>query len=152
MGHLGWQPFPLLGCLRVRISLRHHIPLVPGTLQPPLPTLQRSFPPFLAVARVRACWRSRGCGAGMLAWMLSATWDKCGPLTGKQANALLLQPWSHSCGMQHFGVTPLAPAAGTCLISAFRAETQGNGRSGSFWVLQSGSWQRRRSGGTSLPS
>lgn len=27
MGHLGWQPFPLLGCRRVRISLWHRIPL-----------------------------------------------------------------------------------------------------------------------------
>lgn len=43
---------------------------------------------------------------------------------------LLIQPGSRSYGMRHFRATPLAPAAGTCLISAVRADTQGNRRSG----------------------
>lgn len=39
-------------------------------------------------------------------------------------------PWSRSCGMGRFRVTPLAPAAGTCLISALHAETWGAGSDG----------------------
>lgn len=108
MGHFVWQLFPCLRCCGVGTSLRHHIPVTLRLLGLccSLSPLWRGHFPLLAVERVCLCRGSRDCDAEEPAWMLSDKWDA-------HLELLLRDP------------TPLAPAAGPCLISASFAESQG---------------------------